>query len=50
MSDDISAEAYLAAAEDAPAVVGAGRVMARLGDQLKDADGMGENGRDDGRR
>jgi len=42
MSDDISAEAYLAAAEDAPAVVGAGRVMARLGDQLKDADGMGE--------
>lgn len=42
MSDDISAETYLTAAEDAPAAVGAGRVMAALGDRLKDAGGMGE--------
>jgi hypothetical protein len=42
VSDENPAEAYLDAAGDAPAAVGAGRVMAELGERMKSADGMGD--------
>lgn len=42
MSDERPVEIYLAAAEDSPAAVGAGHVMAELGGRLKSADGMGD--------
>lgn len=42
MSDDDRIEVYLDAAEDAPPAVGAGRVMAELGERMKSSDGMGD--------
>ena len=42
MPDESPVEIYLAAAEDSPVAVGAGHVMAELGERLKSADGMGD--------
>jgi len=42
VSDEPPVEIYLAAAEDSPAAVGAGHVMAELAERLKSADGMGD--------
>jgi hypothetical protein len=42
VSDERPVEIYLTAAEGSPAAVGAGHVMAALGERLKSADGMGE--------
>jgi hypothetical protein len=42
VSDERPVEIYLAAAEESPAAVGAGHVMAELGERLKSADGMGD--------
>jgi hypothetical protein len=42
VSDEDPVEVYLDAAGDAAAPVGAGRVMAELGERMKSADGMGD--------
>ena len=41
MADEDPTEIYLDAADGSPAAVGAGHVMAELGERLKSADGMG---------
>jgi len=42
VADESPVEIYLAAAEDSPAAVAAGHVMAELGERLKSAGGMGD--------